>query len=154
VAELRRWCPQLRVLRCHTSDPDERARRCAELRVCATFDVALTTYEMLKASQFATALQRCRWDVLVLDVRARRARAPRSRAHAPPPPPQEGHRVKNEFSQQAAAVRALRRSCCLLLTGTLLQNNLHEARRRAAAALHASPRLSRALCAARSCGAC
>jgi len=104
-AELVRWCPSLRVLRCHTSDAGERGRRCDELRHTDEYDVALTTYEMLKSPVFSGALHARPWDCVVLD---------------------EGHRVKNEFSQQAAAVRSLRRACGLLLTGTLLQNNLHE----------------------------
>ena len=103
--ELSRWCPSLRVIRCHTSDVDERTRRCAQLRRPGQYDVALTTYEMLKAASFATALHGIVWDCVVLD---------------------EGHRVKNELSQQSIAVRSLRRACGLLLTGTLLQNNLHE----------------------------
>jgi SWI/SNF-related matrix-associated actin-dependent regulator of chromatin subfamily A member 5 len=104
--ELYRWCPALRVVRCHSSDVSERARlRDGPLRDPGAFDVALTTYEML-TSDMGDSLRRClHWGCLVLD---------------------EGHRLKNEASQAAGAVAHLHRRCTVLLTGTLLQNNMHE----------------------------
>ena len=104
--ELHRWCPALRVVRCHSSDVSERARlRDGPLRDPGAFDVALTTYEML-SSDLGDTLRRCmHWGCLVLD---------------------EGHRLKNEASQAAGAVGNLHRRCTVLLTGTLLQNNMHE----------------------------
>jgi SWI/SNF-related matrix-associated actin-dependent regulator of chromatin subfamily A member 5 len=105
--ELKRWCPALRVVRCHSSDPEERQRLRSEVLADPTsFDVAVTTYEMVKSDNFAAVLQRrFMWRCLVLD---------------------EGHRAKCETSLISEALRAVRRRCCILLTGTLLQNNMHE----------------------------
>ena len=117
-AELQRWCPALRVVRAHSSDVGERERlRDGPLRDPQAFDVVVTTYEMLTSDNFSSILcSRIHWGCLVLD---------------------EGHRVKNEGSGVARAVRSVHRRCTVLLTGTLLQNNLHEAR-----ALGPTPSLS------------
>ena len=104
--ELHRWCPDLRVVRCHTSDLGERARlRDGPLRDPSSFDVALTTYEMLQTDIGDTLRSRLHWGCLVLD---------------------EGHRLKNEESLASQAVAKIHRRCTVLLTGTLLQNNMHE----------------------------
>jgi SWI/SNF-related matrix-associated actin-dependent regulator of chromatin subfamily A member 5 len=107
MGELARWCPALRVLRCHCSDKAELDRlRAGPLADPSAFDVAVTTYEMVKSDSFASALQsRIVWRTLILD---------------------EGQRAKNEQAQLAKALRAVRRRCCVLLTGTLMQNNMHE----------------------------
>jgi SWI/SNF-related matrix-associated actin-dependent regulator of chromatin subfamily A member 5 len=107
LAELARWCPDLRAARAHTSDAGERARLVARLADVRSYDVALTTYEMVHADGPLGAALRNRtfWDVLVLD---------------------EGHKAKNEHAVVSQAIRTVRRKCTLLLTGTLLQNNMHE----------------------------
>ncbi len=49
-AEFRKWCPSLRVVRLHTSDPQEKARlRKQVLADPSQFDVAVTTYEMINS---------------------------------------------------------------------------------------------------------
>jgi SWI/SNF-related matrix-associated actin-dependent regulator of chromatin subfamily A member 5 len=106
MSELARWCPSLRVVRCHSSDPTERERlRAGPLSDPTSFDVAVTTYDMIKSDTWSFALRRSMWRCLVLD---------------------EGHIAKNDGTQIAAALRVLRRRCCVLLSGTLLQNNMRE----------------------------
>ena len=56
MAELKRWCPSLRVVRLHTSDKQECDRLCHEvLAMPASFDVAVTTYEARAAPNACTA---------------------------------------------------------------------------------------------------
>ena len=71
-----------------------------------TFDVLVTTYEMLTAEQSMLA-NRFHFRYMVLD---------------------EAQRVKNDSSLVSQAVRRIRTTASLLLTGTPLQNNLHELR--------------------------
>ena len=50
AAECRKWCPSLRVVRFHSSDKRERERLVAEdLADVSTFDIVLTTYDVLLA---------------------------------------------------------------------------------------------------------
>ena len=107
MLEFRRWCPSLRALRLHSGDAKERDRlRRERLADVASFDVVVTTYEMLKGKEMrATLTSAIVWQCVVLD---------------------EGHRVKNEGAQISAVVAKIKRVSMLLLTGTPLQNNLHE----------------------------
>ena len=109
VNEFKRWCPFLRVIRLHSSDEAERARLRREVVTDPeTFDVAVTTYDMVVSANFGAALtSKLHWRCLVLD---------------------EGHKAKNEATQVAQALRkvAVNAQYTLLLTGTPLQNNLHE----------------------------
>ncbi|KAK9859870.1 hypothetical protein WJX84_002821 [Apatococcus fuscideae] len=107
MAEFQRWCPQLRVVRIHSSDAAERARIRHEV-LCQphTFDVAVTTYDLIKSPEIGKSLSRnIVWRYLVLD---------------------EGHKIKNELTHIAAAMRSIGHQHILLLTGTPMQNNLHE----------------------------
>jgi SWI/SNF-related matrix-associated actin-dependent regulator of chromatin subfamily A member 5 len=107
LAELRRWCPALRVLRVHANSAAECARlRAGPLRDPSSFDVAVTTYEVIKGAALSHALcSSICWRVLVLD---------------------EAQRANNEEAQVSAALRRVRRASTVLLSGTLLQNDLHE----------------------------
>jgi SWI/SNF-related matrix-associated actin-dependent regulator of chromatin subfamily A member 5 len=103
--ELKRWCPSLRVVMCHVSVAGTK-EKLAELADPSSFDVCVTSYEMVKSTRFAQALQhRIMWRCLVLD---------------------EAQRAKSDSAQISAALRGVRRRCCVMLTGTLLQNDLHE----------------------------
>ncbi|KAK9837753.1 hypothetical protein WJX74_004265 [Apatococcus lobatus] len=107
MAEFQRWCPSLRVVRIHSSDANERARIRHEV-LCQphTFDVAVTTYDLITSQEIGKALSRnITWRYLVLD---------------------EGHKIKNEMTNIAAAMRHIGHQHILLLTGTPMQNNLHE----------------------------
>ncbi|KAL4421455.1 hypothetical protein ABPG75_010746 [Micractinium tetrahymenae] len=107
MSEFERWSPSMRVVRLHTTDAGERARIKREvLSQPGTFDVAVTTYDMCRSKEWGPVLSRLlRWRYLVLD---------------------EGHRIKNEETLLAHAMRNISRQQTLLLTGTPLQNNLHE----------------------------
>lgn len=107
MKEFQRWCPELRVIRLHSSDKAERERfRREVLNNPSSFDVLLTTYEMVASQNMKMVLRsRIHWRYLVLD---------------------EGHKVKNENALISDAVRHIYRQGLLLLTGTPLQNNLHE----------------------------
>jgi SWI/SNF-related matrix-associated actin-dependent regulator of chromatin subfamily A member 5 len=72
----------------------------------ATFDVIVTTYEMVKQPALSRSLwSRQYFNYLILD---------------------EGHRIKDADSQVSKAVRGVHRENSLILTGTPLQNNLVE----------------------------
>ena len=107
MAECARWCPGLRVMKLHSSDPGERERlRRQILEGVGTYDVVVTTYEMAKAPSLRSALvQKVTWRCLVLD---------------------EGHVIKNHETEIARTVRKMHFVTALLLTGTPLQNNLVE----------------------------
>lgn len=107
MKEFQFWCPELRVIRLHSSDKEERERfRREVLNNASSFDVIVTTYEMVASQNMKMVLRsKIRWRYLVLD---------------------EGHKVKNENAMITDAVRHIYRQGTLLLTGTPLQNNLHE----------------------------
>ena len=67
VAECRKFCPSLRLLRLHSTHPAECFRLRNQLQDATGYDVAITTYEMLKGS-LETAFHRMIWRSLVLDV--------------------------------------------------------------------------------------
>ena len=104
--ELRKWCPALRVKKVHTSDGKESDRIKAELRDLDTYDVCVTTYEMVRSGSFEFFFSRdVIWRCLILD---------------------EGHKIKNEHALVSLAVKKIKAQYSLILTGTPLQNNLHE----------------------------
>ncbi|KAK9807695.1 hypothetical protein WJX72_006345 [[Myrmecia] bisecta] len=105
--ELRRWAPSMRVVRAHTNDIEERKRiRREVLADPSSFDVAVTTYEMVLSQSWShTLCHTVTWRYLVLD---------------------EGHKIKNEHTNVSQAMRHIGRQNVLLLTGTPMQNNLHE----------------------------
>ena len=108
MLEAKKWCPDMRFIRLHTCDIDERARlKHTLLNASASFDVALTTYEMAAGTTpLARALcSHIQWQCMVLD---------------------EGHKVKNDATLNSMALSRIRRRHTVLLTGTPLQNNLRE----------------------------
>lgn len=71
-----------------------------------TYDVVITTYEMVKAQSMKHILvNSIYWRYVVLD---------------------EGHVIRHEETQIASVVRHLHYEQVLLITGTPIQNNLHE----------------------------
>ena len=58
MAEFKRWCPTMRVVRLHVTDIDERKRLRKEvLADPSSFDVAVTTYDMVNSQHFGEALK-------------------------------------------------------------------------------------------------
>ena len=106
--EFKRFCPSLRPIRFHGSKEERQdmiqnvlcASKAADKR---TWDICITTYEVCCLER--NSLIKFAWRYLIID---------------------EAHRLKNEASQLAVAVRTMNVEHRLLLTGTPLQNNLHE----------------------------
>ncbi|MEW5298327.1 MAG: hypothetical protein WDW36_001466 [Sanguina aurantia] len=107
MSEFKKWCPSFRVVRLHCNDVDERQRLRKEVLANPdSFDVAVTTYDMIHSAHFGDALKHSIvWRYVVLD---------------------EAHKVKNEESLISQAMRKISRQHTLMLTGTPVQNNLHE----------------------------
>ncbi|GFH13581.1 uncharacterized protein HaLaN_09499, partial [Haematococcus lacustris] len=107
MAEFKRFAPDLRVVRIHVNDEGERQRLRREvLSDPSSFDVAVTTYDMVNSVHFGETLKHAIvWRYVVLD---------------------EGHRVKNEDALISQGMRQVQKQHVLMLTGTPVQNNLHE----------------------------
>jgi len=106
MTEIKRFCPELRAVKLHSSDVEERKRLITSLSEGDDYDVVVTTYEMAKSPNVTGMLAyRTWWRYLVVD---------------------EGHILKNDMSQVSQALRKFHFAHALLLTGTPLQNNLHE----------------------------
>jgi SWI/SNF-related matrix-associated actin-dependent regulator of chromatin subfamily A member 5 len=104
--ELKKWAPNLKILRFHSSSPEERESQRNILQQDAqSYDVIITTYEMAKNPHLKSLWSRQFFNYLVLD---------------------EGHKIKDHNSLIAQAVRGIHRENALILTGTPLQNNLVE----------------------------
>jgi len=102
--EFKRWCPDLRVIRMHSSDRSEREILKGKMQVVQDYDVCVTTYEML-ISETHTMCSMIFWHYVILD---------------------EGHRIKNAESKLSKAANKIRRVASIVLTGTPLQNNIKE----------------------------
>jgi SWI/SNF-related matrix-associated actin-dependent regulator of chromatin subfamily A member 5 len=100
--ELNQWCPSLRVLTFYGSKEDRGGQMLESLRK-GTFDVILTTFEMIIKEKFE--LQKIKYEYLILD---------------------EAQRIKNNDSVLSSVLRKFNASHRVLLTGTPLQNNLTE----------------------------
>jgi SWI/SNF-related matrix-associated actin-dependent regulator of chromatin subfamily A member 5 len=107
INEFRRFLPQMKVVRLHSSDSAERERLKKQVLLdFEKYDVLVTTYEMAKSPMMQHSLVRSiHWRYVVLD---------------------EGHMIKNEHAIISQTVRKMHFENTLLLTGTPLQNNLHE----------------------------
>jgi SNF2 family DNA or RNA helicase len=65
--ELKKFCPQIKVLRMHSSDPTEQLRLLREMRNIEKAEVVLTTYDMLKQGGLSNSLKRVAWRCCILD---------------------------------------------------------------------------------------
>jgi SWI/SNF-related matrix-associated actin-dependent regulator of chromatin subfamily A member 5 len=99
--ELRRFCPQLKVLRVHTNSSNEQKRLREILNTFTDtskrpqYDVVITTYEMIKG-KMENAFRRVMWRSMVLD---------------------EGHRIKNEMTDISRSCMLFKARFKLVLTG-------------------------------------
>lgn len=100
--ELKRWCPQLKVLT-YFGTPRQRKQKRTGWTKPNAFHVCLTSYKLVL--QDAQAFKRMKWFYLILD---------------------EAHNIKNYKSQSWQTLLNFRTRRRLLLTGTPLQNNLME----------------------------
>ncbi|GBG25644.1 ISWI chromatin-remodeling complex ATPase CHR11 [Hondaea fermentalgiana] len=100
--ELARWCPSLRVIKVHGNQA-ERTEQIKTTMIAGTFDVCVTTYEVVRIER--TSFLKFKWRYLIMD---------------------EAHSIKNEQSRLSQVVRELDTEFRLLITGTPLQNNLRE----------------------------
>jgi len=99
LSEFERFCPSMRCVRFHGPKVERNRIKSDELNDVREFDVVITTYEMLQ-SEVNYFRRRFQWRVVIVD---------------------EGHRIKNEKSQLAGALRRIPSIFRLLLTGTPLQ---------------------------------
>ncbi|CAI7660602.1 unnamed protein product [Penicillium pancosmium] len=100
--EFARWTPDIDVLVLH-GDKEERQRIITERLADGSFDVCITSYEMILREK--SALKKLPWEYIIID---------------------EAHRIKNEESSLSQIIRLFNSRNRLLITGTPLQNNLHE----------------------------
>ena len=108
IAEFKKFCPSLKVVRYHSCDLTEKQRMRAIISAGVTtgeVDVVVTTYEMVVSEGKNAGILSVRYRMLVLD---------------------EAHKVKNDETQVSAACRRITRENCIFLTGTPVQNNLRE----------------------------
>eukprot|EP01034_Spumella_vulgaris_P021260 gene21260-27283_t len=105
IAECRKFCPTLRVLRLHSNSADEMKTLKARLIQDDSYDLCVTSYEMVKSTGMANTLAHMVWRSVILD---------------------EGHRIKNIDTFISKACMRLRSRFKLILTGTPVQNNLFE----------------------------
>ena len=66
VAEMKKFCPSLRILRLHTNNSNESVRLRDVINAADSYDVLITTYEMIKGSMEHT-MRRILWTSMVLD---------------------------------------------------------------------------------------
>jgi len=105
TSEFKRFCPEMKVLKLHSSNHEERARSMSAMnKNLSQIDVVVTTYEMIRKSG-STAFSKVWFRYVILD---------------------EGHLIKNELTLSHKCTTGLHSQGKLLLTGTPLQNNLHE----------------------------
>ena len=96
--EFTRWCPSLRAFQFQGNKEARAGLKEKYLEQPASFDVCLTTFDMVIAEK--SALNKLVWRYLVID---------------------EAHRIKNEQSVLAQVVRLFSVHFRLLITGTPLQ---------------------------------
>ncbi|KAI3380727.1 hypothetical protein SNEBB_001549 [Seison nebaliae] len=101
--EFEKWCPGVFRILMLFGEKYKRRTMIRQRNKNDDFDVVITTYEMSVIEK--AFLRKYRWEILVVD---------------------EAHRLKNEKSKLAIALRTVMVDHRLLVTGTPLQNNLHE----------------------------
>ena len=105
IAEFRRWCPSLSLLRLHATEREEQERLREKLRDPHAAQVVVTTYDTIKTSGLGLAVQRIVWRCVFLD---------------------EGHKIKNSESDVSKTCHKIRARFRVVLTGTPVQNDLRE----------------------------
>lgn len=100
--EFNQWTPEVNVLVLQGAK-DERAQLIKDRLIDESFDVCVTSYEMVLREK--SHLKKFAWEYIIID---------------------EAHRIKNEQSSLAQIIRLFDSRNRLLITGTPLQNNLHE----------------------------
>ncbi|KAJ5217146.1 ISWI chromatin-remodeling complex ATPase ISW2 [Penicillium chermesinum] len=100
--EFAKWTPEMDVLVLQ-GDKEERQRLINERLIPESFDVCITSYEMILREK--SHLKKFAWEYIIID---------------------EAHRIKNEESSLSQIIRLFNSRNRLLITGTPLQNNLHE----------------------------
>lgn len=100
--EFAKWTPEVNVLVLQGAK-EERAKLIQERLKDESFDVCITSYEMILREK--SHLKQFAWEYIIID---------------------EAHRIKNEESSLAQVIRLFNSRNRLLITGTPLQNNLHE----------------------------
>lgn len=100
--EFAKWTPEIDVIVLQ-GDKEERQRLITERLADESFDVCITSYEMILREK--SALKKLPWEYIIID---------------------EAHRIKNEESSLSQIIRLFNSRNRLLITGTPLQNNLHE----------------------------
>jgi len=105
--EFKRWSPEMRLLRLHSSCKEERERVKRQfMESPLSVDIVITTYEMMVSPNMRHLLSsRLHWRYVVMD---------------------EGHKIKNEETNISVQMAKVHSEGRLILTGTPLQNNLHE----------------------------
>ena len=104
--ELDKFAPSLKYVRMHSSCIKEREVLIMKLKEdVSMYDVIITTYEMVKTPTLKHFWSTQYFNYVVLD---------------------EGHIIKNRYTEISHAVRRLHYENVLILTGTPLQNNLEE----------------------------
>ena len=103
--EIPKWAPQLTYSKVHVTDTTTAHTEPPTHFEFSSYDLVITTYEMIKVPALRHVWARHHFQLVVLD---------------------EGHRIKGKETQISQAVRKLHGECRLLLTGTPLANNLVE----------------------------
>jgi SWI/SNF-related matrix-associated actin-dependent regulator of chromatin subfamily A member 5 len=101
--EFAKWAPQLTVFKFHGNAEERAQQKDDYLKRAGTFNVLITTYEMVIKEK--GTLKPWVWRYIVID---------------------EAHRIKNVNSALSKVMRIFSSTNRLLLTGTPLQNNLNE----------------------------
>ena len=103
MAEFKKWCPTLNVLRFHTNGANRETLRKSLVADPSRYDVILTTYDYLKVEK--TFWPTFKFRLCIMD---------------------EGHILKNAETLLSKAARSIHAESRIILTGTPLQNNLTE----------------------------
>jgi len=104
--EVEKHAPSLQYFRLHASGEKERQdQRQTMMKDILSYDIIVTTYEMVKSSEVQSIIRGLYFNCVILD---------------------EGHVIKDSRTQISEVVRKLHSRNKLILTGTPLQNNLVE----------------------------
>lgn len=96
IAEFKRWCPSIKILRFHSHDANEQARLKAAMVDPERTEVVVTTYSVLKSTSVRSAFQKVIWRSVILD---------------------EGHKIKNataRVSTVCAGLQSIFKVCVMV----------------------------------------